>query len=234
MISWPWCTSTATSRGSTGRRVRAAGKAIRLLLPDTADWEAWWAAQQDVAHEIDETAFSEEYALMCRDPLIPEGYRADLKQVRRHVAASDLGLLPELPPRQSFMEHDVYLEASGALPLPRALPAIRCSAGAMEVNWGDNTGEPLNTSRDNVISETDVCLQVPLPVPADMTLGHVLLSRDWRASFEQSNLGMPGGCQTQAAFLPLLLATQAAFLPLSQPLERKSTCKLWELKSWPR
>ena len=163
------------------------GNALRLLLPDTADWEAWWAAQQDVAHEI----FSEEYALMCRDPLIPEGYRADLKQVRRHVAASDLGLLPELPPRQSFMEHDVYLEASGALPLPRALPAIRCSAGAMEVNWGDNTGEPLNTSRDNVISETDVCLQVPLPVPADMTLGHVLLSRDWRASFEQSNLGMP-------------------------------------------
>ena len=27
LISWPWCTSTATSRGSTGRRVRAAGKA---------------------------------------------------------------------------------------------------------------------------------------------------------------------------------------------------------------
>ena len=34
------------------------GNALRLLLPDTADWEAWWAAQQDVAHEIDETAFS--------------------------------------------------------------------------------------------------------------------------------------------------------------------------------
>ena len=94
------------------------GDALRLLLPETADWEAWWAAQQDVAHEIYEIAFSEEYALMCRDPLTPEGYRADLKQVRCYVVASDLGLLPELPPRHSFLEHDVYLEASGALPLP--------------------------------------------------------------------------------------------------------------------
>ena len=113
----------------TGRRVRAAGKAtLSAYCCQTLPTGRWWAAQQDVAHEIDKTAFSEEYALMCRDPLISE-YRADLKQVRRHVAASDLGLLPELPPRQSFMKHDVYLEASGALPLPRALPATMLGRG---------------------------------------------------------------------------------------------------------
>ena len=98
----------------------------------------------------------------------------------------------------------------------------------MEVNWDDNTSEPLNTSRDNV-----GCLL------ASPVAGACRYDFGARSAFK-GLASLFRAIQSRHALVDVrrrrlfLLATQAAFLPLSQPLERKSTCKLWELKSWPR
>jgi hypothetical protein len=171
-----------------------SAEALSFLLPGTREWNAWWAQEQISANGISELAFSEEYLLMVADPL---GDRADelvkneLGDLKRRLRRSDLVIAPQIPKHYTWHEHDVYIDAEDALPIPRALPCIRCTAGLQETAWGDESGMPLGVTRQNLVQETDCCLVVKVPVPDAMTLDDVLSTRDWTQSFENCRLGRP-------------------------------------------
>ena len=169
--------------------------AFKVLLPSTDAWQAWWAEQQDLAQDIVEMAFSDEYACMTSDPLTDEDgnfQKQELSAIKRRMKHSDLALGPELPDPSFWVEHDAYIGAREGLATPRALPVFRCSAGGLpDVSWGSETGEPKMVTRSNIIIETDCCLETSVPVPRDMMLSHIVGTRDWLASFQEANLGHP-------------------------------------------
>lgn len=189
---------------------------LRFLLPNTPEWLEWWKQNQLQAQDIVEISFSEEYALMLSNPLDDDSGKErqeELKTLRRRVKNSDLGLPPEVPQQFAFIEHDVYVDALDCLPTPRALPPIRSSAGSLAMNWGDNTGEPKNVTREGLISETDCCIDVPLPVPHGMTLHNIIGTRNWKESFEGSSLGVPWWLRNAGGFSAPATASTGGFSP---------------------
>ena len=174
---------------------RWCDKGVTFLLPETPEWQQWWQQQQVIAQEILEVAFAEEYVLMLADPLADTGaadaIKAEVEALTRRVRRADLPIPPELPEHYHWFEHDVYMCGAEALPTPRCLPCIRCTAGEFEADWGDETGEPMNVSRETSVSETDCCLVVKVPVPSHMTLHDVLGTRSWPDSFQACTLGRP-------------------------------------------
>jgi len=173
---------------------RWSDPALRLLLPDSRAWLDWWTQQQLLAQDIAECAFCEEYALLVQNPLAdPQGrqLREELDAMKRRVKLSDVPVPAELPPHFYWYEHDCYIDAADGLPTPRILPVFRCSAGGVEVDWGDNTGEPKNQTRDNIVVESHCCLEVKVPIPRTMTLNDVLGTRDWGQSFKQVRVARP-------------------------------------------
>eukprot|EP00435_Cladocopium_sp_Y103_P023308 s9_g5.t1 len=169
-----------------------------MLLPSTEHWCAWWEQQQCSAQNISEVAFSDEYLLLVADPLAANAdanIKKDLDTFKRRLRISELVVPPEIPKHFCWYEHDAYMEADFVLPTPRGLPCIRCTACEYEVEWGDETGEPKNVSRSNVIKETDCCLVVKVPVPMEMTLSHVVGTRDWQAA-------RIGSLRRRVVFLP--------------------------------
>ena len=178
----------------TDNPLRWSDEALQLLLPDDPEWSEWWMQQQVFAQKISEVTFSEEYAILLQNPLAdPEGRKTqqELDAMKRRLKLSDVPVSPELPPHFYWYEHDCYINAVDGLPTPRVLPVFRCSAGGVEVEWGDNNGEPKNQTRDNIVVETHCCLEVRVPVPRTMTLKDVLGTRNWEESFKQARLPRP-------------------------------------------
>lgn len=168
---------------------------LKLLLPPTEAWDAWWKRQQLSAQEILEISFSECYGLLVENPLEdPEGKKkeAELKILKMGIKQTDLELGPELPPEQSCEQHDVYVDAKECLPTPRIVPVFRCSAGLVEVKWGNGNGLPQEITRDNIIIETHCYLDVSqVPVPARMTLSDLIGTRNWEQSFRDVTMPPP-------------------------------------------
>ena len=169
-------------------------EALTFLLPVTMEWRQWWQQQRLAAQNTPEVAFAGEYMLMLADPLGPAGdtcVKQEVDALQQRLRRADVPVAPELPREHFWHEHDVYMKAVDALPTPRGLPCIRCTAGLCEVAWGDETGHPMNISRQASVAQTDCCLVVKVPVPSNMTLHEVLGTRSWLESFEENRLGRP-------------------------------------------
>ena len=152
----------------TDRPERWSGEALSFLLPATTEWNQWWEQQQVAAQDISEVAFAEEYLLLVADPLAADAdqcVKEELGQLKRRLRRSDLVIAPQIPQHYSWCEHDVYVAAEEALPIPRALPCFRCTAGLQETAWGTHSGRPLEVTRQNMVQEVDCCLEVEVPVP---------------------------------------------------------------------
>ena len=74
---------------------------MKLLLPESEEWDIWWNQQQLCAQQISAIGFSEEYGIMIEDPLNdPDGTKIKEElAVRwdRCIRQADLPLGPELP-----------------------------------------------------------------------------------------------------------------------------------------
>ena len=167
---------------------------MRVVLPDSADWRSWWEQQQVFAQNIEQRSFSEEYLIMVTNPFEDEeGHKArvELKHIKDRLKRSEMPAIFEMPARSTLHEHDVYHDAADALSTPRALPVFRCSAACVNVLWGNGDGQPMDVTRDNIVTETHCCLVVDVPVPLTLTLQHVVGTRDWKKSFEEIRMPPP-------------------------------------------
>lgn len=168
---------------------------LSFQLPNAAEWQQWWEQEQLAAQNIDEMSFSEEYLIMLQDPLRDDDdgnkIRDELKKIGDNMTIKEMPKLIEIPARATLHEHDVYHNAADVLPCPRALPVFRCSAARVSVMWGNADGEPKQITRENIVAETHCCLEVDVPVPQNMTLDHVLGTRDWKKSFEEIRMPRP-------------------------------------------
>ena len=163
-----------------------------FLLPNTPDWQQWWVKEQEQAVLINEKSFCDEYMIFVAEPLGPNGQVAmkrELSAFGERINRSDLGIFPEVPDMPHCQDHDSYVDASEALPFPRALPFCRCSAAEVEAAWGNQDGHPREVTRENQVTEINSCLDCPIPIPQGMKLNHFLGSVDWFQSFLQSRLG---------------------------------------------
>jgi len=101
-----------------------SAEVLSFLLPATMEWNKWWVQQQVSANGISELAFSEEYLLMVADPLddrADELVKNELRDLKRRLRRCDLVIAPQIPKHYTWYEHDVYIDAEDALPIPRAL-----------------------------------------------------------------------------------------------------------------
>ncbi len=99
----------------------------------------------------------------------------ELEQIKYRFVQSPIRIVPKMPDLARWIYHDAAVAADAPLPVQRVLQPLRPSASEFDADWGNNDGNQIDVSAENVIREQHVFLLVAnANISYDLTLQELL------------------------------------------------------------
>ena len=154
---------------------------------------SWWNKMQRYIREADDMAFCEEYLCITRE-LGEDALMQEIDELSHRFKAGPVRVAPEFPDYYYWNHHDAATTVADSVAAPRILQPFRTSAGAVDVNWGNNNGLSMEVSKTNCIQEAHSCVVVSkAAIPRDLMLSKLLgdCEEKLRKAFEAAKMPCP-------------------------------------------